>query len=45
MVKLTRADPFSLEEYSQTRKSFRDKVLEHKKNRRLAIGPNANLYF
>src|SRR5690606_367290 len=24
---------------------FRDKVLAHKQNRRLAIGPNANLYF
>jgi len=45
MDKLTRADLFGLEKYAEIRKSFRDQVLEHKKNRRLAIGPNANLYF
>ena len=45
MNKLTRADLFSLEKYTETRKAFRDKVLEHKQDRRLALGPNANLYF
>jgi len=45
MQKLTRADLFSLEQYAESRKAFRDEVLAHKKNRRLALGPNANLYF
>lgn len=45
MQKLTRADLFSLEQYAESRKSFRDEVLAHKKNRRLPLGPNANLYF
>ncbi len=45
MKKLTRADLFSLEKYAETRKAYRDKVLEHKQDRRLAIGPDANLYF
>lgn len=45
MRKLTRADLLSLEKYAEQRKDFRARVLEHKKNRRLAIGPNANLYF
>jgi hypothetical protein len=45
MQKLTRADLFSLEQYAESRKAFRDKVLAHKKNRRLPLGPNANLYF
>ncbi len=45
MQKLTRADLFSLEQYAESRKAFRDQVLAHKKNRRLALGPNANLYF
>lgn len=45
MKKLTRADLFSLEQYAESRKAFRDEVLAHKKNRRLALGPNANLYF
>lgn len=45
MDKLTRADLFSLEKYADARKDFRAKVIEHKKYRRLAIGPNANLYF
>ena len=45
MQKLTRADLFSLKKYAEQRQDFRARVLEHKKNRRLAIGPNANLYF
>ena len=45
MQKLTRDDLFSLEQYSEARPSFREKVLEHKRNRRLALGTNAALYF
>jgi len=43
--KLNRDDLFSLEQYSEARPSFREKVLEHKRNRRLALGTNAALYF
>ena len=35
----------SLEEYSENRIQFRARVLEHKKHRRVHIGPNASLYF
>ena len=45
MNKLTRDDLFSLEQYAETRPAFRDKVMEHKKNRRLNLGTNAALYF
>ena len=45
MQKLTREDLFSLEQYSTVRPEFRDKVLEHKKDRRIALGTNAALYF
>ena len=45
MNKLTRDDLFSLEQYAETRSAFRDKVMEHKKNRRLDLGTNAALYF
>ena len=45
MNKLTRDDLFSLEQYAENRAAFRDKVLEHKKNRRLDLGTNAALYF
>jgi hypothetical protein len=45
MDKLTRADLYSLEQYAQVRKDFRAKVIEHKKNRRLALGEHAALYF
>jgi hypothetical protein len=43
--KLTRDDLFSLEKYAEARPAFREKVLEHKKNRRLDLGTNAALYF
>jgi hypothetical protein len=43
--KLTRNDLFSLEKYAEVRPDFRARVMEHKKNRRVSIGPNANLYF
>ena len=42
---LTRDDLYSLEKYAVVRKDFRAKVIEHKKNRRLALGEHAALYF
>jgi hypothetical protein len=45
MKKLTRQSLFTLEKYSEIRKDFREKVINHKKNRQLPIGPNATLYF
>ena len=45
MNKLTRDDLFSLEKYAELRPEFRARVMAHKKNRRLPIGPNATLYF
>ena len=43
--KLSRDDLFSLEQYAEARPAFREKVLAHKKNRRLDLGTNAALYF
>lgn len=45
MQKLTRDSLYSLEEYSNIRKDFRSKVLEHKKHRQVNLGSNATLYF
>ena len=45
MQKLTRDDLFSLEKYAEVRNDFRAEVLEHKRNRRIALGTNAALYF
>ncbi len=45
MQKLTRDDLMSLEQYSEARPDFRNKVLLHKRNRRLDLGTNAALYF
>ncbi|WP_455203537.1 DUF3501 family protein [Kaarinaea lacus] len=45
MAKLTRDDLMSLEQYAQQRPAFREKVLQHKKNRQVLIGENAALYF
>lgn len=45
MKHLSREDLFSLEQYDEARPAFREKVLEHKKNRRLDLGTNAALYF
>ena len=44
-MKLTRADLWSLEEYAQKRESYRQDVIAQKKNRQVALGPNATLYF
>lgn len=38
-------DLYSLEEYHRARPEFRARVLAHKKNRQVAVGPNATLYF
>ena len=45
MSKLSRDDLFTLEQYAEQRADFRAQVLQHKKNRRLALGANAMLYF
>ena len=45
MQKLARDDLYSLEQYSSVRDEFREGVLSHKRNRRLALGTNAALYF
>jgi hypothetical protein len=42
---LKRTDLMSLEQYSTARKDFRARVLEHKRNRSLALGPNATWSF
>lgn len=42
---LTRADLMSLEQYSNARKEFRTRVLEHKRNRLIAVGPNVTWAF
>lgn len=44
-AQLTREDLWGLEEYAQRRNEFRAEVMEHKKSRQVAIGPNAMLYF
>jgi hypothetical protein len=45
MEKLTRGDLYSLEQYAELRPDFRARVIAHKQNRKLAIGPFATLYF
>jgi hypothetical protein len=45
MQKLSREDLMSLETYADERIAFRDRVLAHKRNRRLDLGTNAALYF
>jgi hypothetical protein len=42
---LSRADLWSLEEYAEVRPGFRQEVLAHKQNRRVALGDHARLYF
>ena len=42
---LAPSDLYSLEEYSRLRGELRANILAHKKDRRLAIGSNATLYF
>jgi hypothetical protein len=45
MEKLTREDLYSLEKYAEIRPEFRSRVIDHKKNRNVPIGPHATLYF
>lgn len=45
MQKLTRADLYPLEKYVELRPQFRARVMAHKKNRHVPIGPHATLYF
>ena len=45
MTHLSHQDLYSLEEYARIRPEFRARVIEHKKRRRLPIGPHAALYF
>ena len=45
MPALSRADLWSLEEYSELRPGFRQQVLAHKKNRQVALGEHVRLYF
>lgn len=45
MNKLTRDDLYSLEKYAGIRSEFRARVMAHKKNRNVRIGPSATLYF
>jgi hypothetical protein len=42
---LTHDQLYSLEQYARARPEFRARVIEHKKNRRLALGEHAALYF
>lgn len=44
-MKLTRQDLWSLEAYSEKRATFRRDVIEHKKHRRVLLGPHATFYF
>lgn len=45
MQKLDRSNLWSLEEYAQRREAFRNEVIEHKQPRRVALTPNATMYF
>ena len=44
-TEITRKDLMSLEQYAVKRPAFRQQVLQHKKNRQVALGPNTTLYF
>ena len=45
MKKLTREDLYSLEVYARVRVDFRARVMAHKKDRQVPVGPHARLYF
>lgn len=45
MNAITRDSLMSLEEYARERSSFRARVMAHKKDRSLAVGPNVTLLF
>ena len=45
MKKLSVSDLFSLERYARERPAFRTRVLEHKRDRQLAVGPHVTWLF
>jgi hypothetical protein len=45
MSRLTPADLMKLEEYAEQRPAFRQRVLEHKRHRKLPLGPHLTLLF
>lgn len=45
MAKLSRDDLMSLEQYATERDAFRKRVMEHKKQRLVQVGPNMTLHF
>lgn len=45
MDKLTRRDLYSLEQYAEHRADIRARVMAHKQNRKVHLGPSATLYF
>ncbi len=45
MQQLRRSDLMGLEDYAVERERFRRKVMAHKQNRRIALGPDVTLYF
>ena len=45
MEKLNRQDLYTLEKYAQTRRDFREQVMQHKQDRRIEIGRHITLYF
>jgi hypothetical protein len=45
MRKITRDNLHSLEQYDMIRGEYRKRVMSHKLDRRLPVGPNATLYF
>lgn len=45
MTNLSRSDLWSLEEYAEIRPTFRAEIMAHKKQRQLALGEHARLYF
>ncbi|WP_295413948.1 DUF3501 family protein [uncultured Thiodictyon sp.] len=44
-MRLTRSDLYSLEEYAECRADFRARVMAHKQDRQVPVGPHATLYF
>ena len=45
MQKLAQSDLLSLERYSRERQEFRTRVMEHKRNRQVKVGPNTMWLF
>lgn len=45
MTQLTREDLMSLETYSEKRPEFRQQIIEHKKNRKVDVGPSICMHF